>query len=55
MDTNKFIQSRLNALDDSLKHAFETLLEIYAEKKFISYLLCVKENKEIDKQIINPD
>ena len=55
MDTDKIIQSRLNAVDDSLKQIFETVLELYAEKKFISYLLLLKEDEELEKQIIHTD
>lgn len=55
MDTDKIIQSRLNAVDDSLKQIFETVLELYAEKKFISYLLLLKEDEELEKQIIHRD
>lgn len=44
---DKVIEKRLNAIEDNIKTALEMLLEIYAEKRFITYLnFLKKEAKE---------
>lgn len=50
MNTNKLIQTRLNAMEEDLKQILELFLSVYAKKEFLSRLLFMKEKEENNKK-----
>lgn len=42
---DELVERRLEIMDTSIKDAFEILLEIYSERRFISCLMYFKEEK----------
>ncbi len=49
MDTNKIIETRLNAMDTDIKQVFELLLSINSEREFIQRMLFIKEQNKYKK------
>lgn len=49
MDTDKIIETRLNAMDMDIKQAFELLLSINSEREFIQRILFMKKQNKYRK------